>query len=354
MAFWEGSFQGMDPLTLSAIVQIQLEDSQQLVANSKGKQREGTVTDAELALQMYTEDLMSTNATLSDRKMAQSIALAVLRDGQLIHRAYRQDEQIARDREMAANLQADAPAAPFNINSTSKTSLPQDSDPWADPELLEKAAAIYMYEPSFTTSSSPPELVVDSDSDDATVAESSAWAASRKANDKSKLGHCVACGDDKDFYDVARVPCKNKHEYCRECLAQLFEMSMTDESLFPPRCDNVPIPLSLVRIFLPSDLAMRFDAKYAELSTKNRVYCHDPKCSTFIPKAAFGEESDVSTCPRCGKTTCAICKAPSHTGDCPEDTELQQLVDTANTEQWQRCLDCKRVVELETGCNHIT
>ncbi|KAK5111178.1 hypothetical protein LTR85_012227 [Meristemomyces frigidus] len=264
---------------------------------------------------MYTEDLISTNATLSDRKMAQSMAMAVLRDGQCIQRAYQQEDQIARDREMATNLQDDNRVS-LNTDPMSKTSASQEHDPWADPELLEKAAAIYMYEPC-TAGLVPPDLVLDTDSDDGTIAESSAWAALWR---------------DKDSFDVARVPCKYKHEYCRECLSQLFELSMTDESLFPPRCDNEPIPLSLVRIFLPSDLAKRFEMAYPELSAKNRVYCNDPKCSAWIPKTAIAEDTDIGTCMKCERTTCAICKAPSHTGDCPEDTGLQQLVSTANTE----------------------
>ncbi|KAK0266833.1 hypothetical protein LTS00_017924, partial [Friedmanniomyces endolithicus] len=80
MAFWEGSFQMMDPPTLSTIIRLQLEDSEQLAANVKGKQREGTLSDAEFALQTYTKDLLSTDAVLSDRRMAQSFAMAVIKD----------------------------------------------------------------------------------------------------------------------------------------------------------------------------------------------------------------------------------------------------------------------------------
>lgn len=217
MAWWEGSFQSMDPLTLSTVIQMQLEDTKELTARAKGKQREGTVTDAELALQMYTEDLINTNAVLTDGKMAQSMAMAILRDGQFIQRAHQQEDQIARDRQMAANLQADAPI-PMDTDPTSKTRSSFKQDPWTGPELLEKAAILYMQEPA-SASASPPELIADSDSDDATVAESSAWVASRKTHNKPKLGRCIACGEDKDFFDVARVPCKHKHEYCRDCLA---------------------------------------------------------------------------------------------------------------------------------------
>ncbi|KAK1064491.1 hypothetical protein LTR12_007054 [Friedmanniomyces endolithicus] len=316
MAFWEGSFQTMDPLTLSAIIQLQLEDSEQLTAHGegKGKQREGTLSAAQIALRMYTEDLVNTNAVLSDRRMAQSIATAVIRDGQAIQHSHQLEDQIA------------------------------------DPEMLEKVTATYMCDPG-SSSPSPPALVDDTDSD-GTVAESSAWAARRKGGDKPKIGHCVICGEDVEFYEVSRVPCD--HEYCRPCLAKLFELSMTDETLFPPRCCKTDIPLARVRFFLPTDLAKLFEAKYVELSTKNRVYCHHVRCNSFIPATAVDASNDVATCPHCARTTCAICKGPSHTGDCPNDTALQQLVAIANTEQWQRCLDCKRFVELEQGCNHTT
>ncbi|KAK1816479.1 hypothetical protein LTR12_009070 [Friedmanniomyces endolithicus] len=353
MAFWEGSFQTMDPLTLSAIIQLQLEDSEHLTANGegegKGKQREGTLSDAQLALQMYTEDLVSTNAVLSDRRMAQSIAMAVIRDARAIQRSHLQEDQIARDHEIAQSLQSNAPA-PLNIDPTTKEALSGESDPWADPEMLEKVTAIYMCDPT-SSSPSPPALVYDTDSD-GTIAESSAWAARRKGDNKPKVGHCVSCGDDLEFFDVARVPCD--HEYCRPCLAKLFELSMTDETLFPPRCCKTEIPLTRVRFFLPTDLAKLFEAKYAELSTENRVYCHDVRCNSFIPTTAVDASNDIVRCPDCDRTTCAICKGPSHTGDCPNDTALQQLIDVAHAEQWQRCLDCKRFVELEQGCNHMT
>lgn len=60
------------------------------------------------------------------------------------------------------------------------------------------------------------------------------------------------------------------------------------------------------------------------------------------------------TCPSCEKTTCTTCKSAAHTGDCLDDTALQQLLDTAGNEQWQRCYKCHHLVELEQGCKHIT
>ncbi|EME82675.1 uncharacterized protein MYCFIDRAFT_182595 [Pseudocercospora fijiensis CIRAD86] len=54
---WQGAFMVVDPLTLSAIVHAQREDSRELASGDEGKQREGTVTDSQVAMQMYREDL---------------------------------------------------------------------------------------------------------------------------------------------------------------------------------------------------------------------------------------------------------------------------------------------------------
>ena len=248
--------------------------------------------------------------------------------------------------------------ADVDYHPTVRTAPPQQDegmkDPWVNDELLEKAAALYNDDFVDIGVCSPFDDK-DSDSDETTLRpESSAWGASRAGKTKQKLGYCVACGDTKDFFDVARVPCD--HEYCRECLASLFQASMKDESLFPPRCDGQAIPLNQVLFFLPVKLAEEFEERSVELSAKNRVYCHDPRCSTFIPWPVSLEriEGEWLTCPACEKTTCTTCKAAAHTGDCPDDTALQQLLDTAGNEQWQRCYQCHRFVELEQGCNHMT
>lgn len=200
----------------------------------------------------------------------------------------------------------------------------------------------------------------DRDCDEVITAESSSTAASRASTTCLRPQSCVACGDEKHFFALARAPCD--HEYCRACLKSLFATAMKDETLFPPRCDGQEIPLETVRFFLSSEVAEEFDARHDELSTKDRTYCFDRSCSAFIPAPAIGslpaawtaESGNAASCPKCKKTTCTTCKDPSHSGDCPEDTALMELIETANEAQWQRCYQCHRFVELSTGCNHIT
>jgi len=143
MAFLQELYHGLDPLTLNAIIEIQLEDSAALAGSAKGKQREGTVNDAEVALQMVTEDLHTCQRVLEDRKMARSIALAVHRDGSLISKTHQQEDQIARDRQLALSL-VQAPDSD-DYHTLGRAPPPKQdedmNDPWVSDELLEKAAA---------------------------------------------------------------------------------------------------------------------------------------------------------------------------------------------------------------------
>ena len=52
---------------------------------------------------------------------------------------------------------------------------------------------------------------------------------------------CVACTEVCHPSEAITAPCG--HAYCDECLANLFQSSMTDETLYPPRCCKQPIPI---------------------------------------------------------------------------------------------------------------
>ena len=88
---------------------------------------------------------------------------------------------------------------------------------------------------------------------------------------------CASCRDSKLSFEVTEMPCK--HSYCRECVTRLFEDSITDESLFPPRCCREAIPLSRVRDLLESELTARFESKSIEFNDPLRTYCAVPSCS---------------------------------------------------------------------------
>ena len=161
---------------------------------------------------------------------------------------------------------------------------------------------------------------------------------------------CIACGDESLIRDLITAPCA--HHYCKHCLSGLFEHSIRDESLFPPRCCRQPIPIDIAKPILTWSTIQDFEQKSVEYSTACRTYCYDARCAAFIPPDKITGEK--ATCGECDLITCTICQSAAHEDDCPNDPAYEALLTTAKDEGYQRCYQCRRLVELNTGCNHIT
>ncbi|XHF99896.1 hypothetical protein AWENTII_003380 [Aspergillus wentii] len=312
----------LDTSTTAVILQIQMEELEHLHATSKGKARVDEPTDSEIALQLYMEDLKRCNTIMADRAMCRSMAAAVVSDGRVLGQCDALERRETRDHEMARQM--------GGLEAFTE-GVPVSGEEVTDDTLL-KMQHLYV---------SP----VDEDG-----GEGSSEGVGKAKKGSAQRIRCEVCHEDKLFFDVTRLSCG--HEYCRGCLQQLFEMSITDESLFPPRCCRQSIIMKHVRPFLTSDVAKRFVARKQELETSNRTYCCSPTCSLFIPPGLIVD--DRATCPNCKTVTCSICKCESHPGDCPSDTALQDLLHLAKANEWQRCFSCHRIVELNMGCHHIT
>ena len=161
---------------------------------------------------------------------------------------------------------------------------------------------------------------------------------------------CVACTEQIDSINIVEAPCS--HNYCRDCLGHLFRSAMKDETLYPPRCCKQPIPAGEASKVLPKDLASEFVNRREEFETKDKTYCARPQCSAFI--RPYTINGNLARCPRCRQATCADCKNVWHDGDCSRDDGVEQFLATVDQNQWRKCPECKRVIELVRGCNHIT
>ncbi|KAF2498710.1 hypothetical protein BU16DRAFT_438514, partial [Lophium mytilinum] len=166
---------------------------------------------------------------------------------------------------------------------------------------------------------------------------------------------CVACLETKPNFDMLHLNCQpTPHAYCRDCILDLFESSLTDTSLFPPRCCRIPISLVDCEPFFTRDFVDRFIEKRIELNTSNPTYCSSVACGQFIRPEFYSGNRDIATCPKCQHETCRVCKTHGHQGLCPEDPTTQPFMDTAHRNMWMQCRSCKHMVELESGCYHMT
>ncbi|KAK8932098.1 hypothetical protein VCV18_000629 [Metarhizium anisopliae] len=101
----------------------------------------------------------------------------------------------------------------------------------------------------------------------------------------------------------------------------------------PPRCCTTDhIPLKHVERLFDHAFKKTWNRKFAEYSTKNRVYCPARKCGEWIKPSNIKREDGRKV------------------GRCKTADILAQ----AKEEGWKRCYRCKALVELKEGCNHMT
>ena len=145
---------------------------------------------------------------------------------------------------------------------------------------------------------------------------------------------------------------------CRECLVRIFELSLKDPACMPPKCcTDDHIPLSHVDKLFDIPFKIRWNRRYEEWHTANRLYCPTAKCGEWIKPTRIVSEKGrkFARCPRCKTKVCPTCSSKSHKStECPKDPEILKLIEQAKEKGWQRCYSCSALVELREGCNHMT
>jgi hypothetical protein len=171
-----------------------------------------------------------------------------------------------------------------------------------------------------------------------------------------KLVECLFCLSDVPSPKAPKLKCG--HRICHGCLQRVFRLSTTDPQHMPPKCCTQDfIPLKHVDRLFDTAFKKNWNRKFAEYSTRNRVYCPAKKCGEWIKPANIRRENGrkLAQCGRCKTKVCATCNGKWHTSpECPRDEETNQFLEQAKEEGWQRCFGCKAMVELKEGCNHMT
>jgi hypothetical protein len=169
---------------------------------------------------------------------------------------------------------------------------------------------------------------------------------------------CITClADDIPIRRSAKLECG--HRMCHSCLTRIFKLSTTDPQLMPPRCctDNV-IPLRHVDRLFEEDFKRLWNRKFAEYTTKNRLYCPSKGCGEWIkPKyieidRATGRR--MGTCSKCKTKVCKKCNMRWHGNrECSSDDGTKRVIELGEENGWQRCYNCRTMVQLAEGCNHM-
>ena len=152
---------------------------------------------------------------------------------------------------------------------------------------------------------------------------------------------------------------------CRSCLKRIFTMSVNDPAHMPPKCCTKDcIALKHVERIFDNKFKIKWNRKYQEYTTKNRLYCPSRHCGAWIPpRDIHTDHSSGPTggrrygkCSKCRTKICAACNGVwhPHTAECPKDDATRKFAEMAKAQGWQKCYNCSATVELREGCNHMT
>lgn len=161
---------------------------------------------------------------------------------------------------------------------------------------------------------------------------------------------CLICMEKFNAGDTIQTPCQ--HHYCHDCMKRLFIGATKSESLYPPKCCEKDIPLTIANTVLDAQQQMEFTNKGIEFRTNDRLYCSSERCSAFIPPTYIYR--GVGMCRECQKLTCVSCKMAYHGDSCSKDEDTRALLKLAQKSGWRKCFRCEYMVAIDEGCNHIT
>lgn len=167
---------------------------------------------------------------------------------------------------------------------------------------------------------------------------------------------CTSCFDDVPDKKAVNLPCS--HQYCRPCFSQLVSTAMHGEDIFPPKCCIQEIPRRTLETHLSASVMSEYDEKALEyaVAVGSRYYCGSPECAKWIDTRKARRLNGALECPRCKFWMCSSCRGAQHAAkqDCPQDFSLSATLAQAERAGWRRCYSCRTMVELSTGCRHIT
>ena len=176
---------------------------------------------------------------------------------------------------------------------------------------------------------------------------------SRLLCSSSKPAKCTGCFDSVRAIRRLKLPCD--HEYCSPCFKRLVTTAMENECLWPPKCCDSQIPRHIIIRKLSVTQRRAFTLKEKEFATpaKDRWYCMRASCGRWFEPQHGGD--DVK-CPHCRYRMCRRCRHQQHDPGswCPEDSDLQATIRTADLHGYRTCYKCFTMIELKSGCRHLT
>ncbi|ONK65791.1 uncharacterized protein A4U43_C06F1010 [Asparagus officinalis] len=193
----------------------------------------------------------------------------------------------------------------------------------------------------------------------------------------ASINQClVCCCEEKQQSQIIKLKCS--HSFCLNCMIVHVEGKLQALQV-PIKCPQVRckyhISKNAFKSFLPISCYQSLERATMEAKVLNldRVYCPFPDCSVlFSPgqhsasRASSSNQYEINCveCQECCRLLCSSCGVPWHSSmSCEEYQSLSveerdagdaNLLRLAQNNNWRRCQQCRRMVELTQGCFRVT
>lgn len=168
------------------------------------------------------------------------------------------------------------------------------------------------------------------------------------------------------------------HRFCRPCMAKHAHTKIMSR-LFPIACPHTQCKSALTpdeskQLLDPKSLAIfTVLEQEAAIPDSSKLYCPFPDCARLmstqmgiiVAGRVGSAPKEQARCRFCRRLLCTVCRVAWHVGlSCAAATQTAPLQERqrqdadfmrlAKEKNWRKCQRCRRMIELQTGCFHIT
>lgn len=334
-----------DAETFALIARLLLDDINEVERYRKEKRNEGSPpTDEELSFSAQQKEMQDLLSSMQDLRVAEGLNRALTTDDAILSAFDIAERSADDDRRAAMALGSGLPLPP-------RTAYQRRVE---DRRFSLSIPDAPIHAPPQKPSAPPSFVFVRQDEVENTVSIDPYRSKPNRPFHSHTAKECISCMESFTPSHNLRPACG--HDWCSRCIVDLVTACLKDESLYPLRCCGQNFVESEILASLRDRrLYSQFRLKAQEFATPplQRVYCPEPRCSSFLGPASNVKKSVA--CESCGEMVCLACKSVGHGDeDCVEQAALTELKELAREKGWQTCPGCHAVVELHFGCYHMT
>lgn len=168
--------------------------------------------------------------------------------------------------------------------------------------------------------------------------------------------NCLICFDDKKGYDFCTLSCCGHNSSCVECLQEIIGTALKERSTTEIKCPNQNCAQAISKRSIRKILRNRHDLykTYNDVVQEEWIAQHGIHCPTPNCTYAFTKNGRKSfTCPQCRNTYCTNC-LQTHPANINCNQAGKQGNDKWLQDHTKKCPQCKKNIEKNNGCNHMT